>query len=321
MSRIRVIHPSFWIDHALMPSMQKCLFLGLYNHADDAGIFEWEPKILRFKILPNDKVKVEKLLNKLEEEGLIISYEVDGKKYGEIIDFSNQQRTKNPVYKYPSRDSLGSSKDALKGSLGSSKVVDKDLLGKSFPKNNNKNNNLQKKLSTDKDKDKDKDKESPLTPQPTITTGEVISIHTHNHFLNQILSLLKDHTNLPEQECRAHIKQWIEKMENAQVVIDLVKSGISKGDPISYISKCVENEAKKRISSPDQEKSASWWDVIKAKFEDDPDFQKLNRDNQTQVLLLLKETPAKWFLKHCENHAPDAWKYYQKHQQKQEKVA
>lgn len=162
---------------------------------------------------------------------------------------------------------------------------------------------------------------NPPNPQPTRSAGEVIPIHTHNHFSNQILSLLMDHTNLSEQDCRERIEQWLAKTGNAQVVIDLVKAGIGKGNPISYISKCVENEAKKRISNPPElEKPASQFELFKQQYADDPMFQKLSGEEQYIAFMILKETKD-WMLKYYKDHNPSSWKFYQHINQKQEKVA
>ncbi|WP_146130784.1 hypothetical protein [Sphingopyxis lindanitolerans] len=106
MSRIRSIHPGFFTDEDIVSvSMAaRMLFLGLGVEADDKGIFEWKPLTLKMRIFPADSIEVAPLLDELAGAGKIMSYEIDGKRFGAIGNFAKFQRPKNPNDIHPATD-------------------------------------------------------------------------------------------------------------------------------------------------------------------------------------------------------------------------
>jgi hypothetical protein len=103
MSRIRSIHPGFFTDERLVSVTPEArlLFLGIGVEADDKGIFEWKPVTLKMRLFPADNFDVAALLVDLEREGVILSYEIDGRKYGAIRNFRKHQRPKTPNDVHP----------------------------------------------------------------------------------------------------------------------------------------------------------------------------------------------------------------------------
>lgn len=103
MPRIRSIHPEFWTDEDIVEAsaFARLLLIGLGIQADDKGIFPWKPKTLKMRCLPGDDVDVSELLVELEGLGLIMSYEMEGKKWGAIKNFRKHQRPKSPNDLHP----------------------------------------------------------------------------------------------------------------------------------------------------------------------------------------------------------------------------
>ncbi|MDH5511480.1 MAG: hypothetical protein OEZ32_14160, partial [Nitrospinota bacterium] len=107
----RMISPDFWTDGAIvsMSAMARLLFIGLWQCADDWGRLKYDPRRLRLKIFPADRVNIEKLVYELEQadpdDPLIILYEVNGFKYLQVTKFSKHQRIdKRRDSKYPAPD-------------------------------------------------------------------------------------------------------------------------------------------------------------------------------------------------------------------------
>lgn len=155
MSRIRSIHPGIWTDEKFISvtPLAELLFIGLWNFADDGGVFEWNPIVLKAKIFPTRRLILKKLLIELQELGMIECYEVDGKLYGQIKDFGKWQHPKKPVYKYPQNQA----KVVCSSSAGSL-LVDNRL------ENDNKINKLQKKVPPVEKSRVEKSKEEYSTP-------------------------------------------------------------------------------------------------------------------------------------------------------------
>ena len=91
--RSRNIKPGFFKNEELMECSfaARLLFPGLWMMADRNGYMEDRPKRIKIEIFPNDNIEVDTLLSELAENGLIIRYEVDGKRYIFIPTFSRHQ--------------------------------------------------------------------------------------------------------------------------------------------------------------------------------------------------------------------------------------
>lgn len=89
MARIRSIHPGLYTDEsfATLTMAARVLIIGIWNHADDGGGFEWKPLTLKMRIFPADNIDVSELLTELEANDIVKKYDVDGKIYGAVRNF------------------------------------------------------------------------------------------------------------------------------------------------------------------------------------------------------------------------------------------
>lgn len=103
MARIRSVHPGLASDEAYMSMTMpaKAAWPLLWTEADDHGVFEWKPIVLKARIFPADDVKFDVVLAEYEGLGSIMRIDIDGKPYGVIRNFCKYQRAKNPSYKHP----------------------------------------------------------------------------------------------------------------------------------------------------------------------------------------------------------------------------
>lgn len=97
--RIRQLKPDFLLDEEFWAL--KCAhpdlhlheaFEGLWMHSDREGRFEWRPQNLKAKILPYWQGDFERVLQVLEEARCVVSYVVDGRRYGFCRNFGKHQR-------------------------------------------------------------------------------------------------------------------------------------------------------------------------------------------------------------------------------------
>lgn len=103
MARIRSIHPGLFTDEAfvsLSPAAQV-LWIGLWCEADDQGVFEWKPTMLKMRILPASTALIDPLLAELEDANCIRAYSAAGRRYGVIRNFVRHQRPKSPKEVHP----------------------------------------------------------------------------------------------------------------------------------------------------------------------------------------------------------------------------
>lgn len=98
MARIRSIHPGLYTDEsfATLSMAARVLIIGIWNHADDGGGFEWKPLTLKMRIFPADNIDVSALLSELEANDIVKKYDVDGKGYGAVRNFGKWQKPKKP---------------------------------------------------------------------------------------------------------------------------------------------------------------------------------------------------------------------------------
>ncbi len=108
MSRIRSVHPGLWTDErfASASPLARLLFIGIWTECDDQGSFEWSPIKLKMRLLPVDNADVATLLSELESAGMVMSYELEGRKLGAVRNFCRYQRPKKPNSTYPQSDEV-----------------------------------------------------------------------------------------------------------------------------------------------------------------------------------------------------------------------
>ena len=99
MARIRSVKPEVATHEGLFEMEMRSklpvrfAWVMLWTHCDGEGRFEWRPRRLKLGILPyDDGVNFEEILALLESAGMIVSYTVDGKKFGYIPTWKKHQR-------------------------------------------------------------------------------------------------------------------------------------------------------------------------------------------------------------------------------------
>ncbi len=94
--KIRSLHPEFFTDKKLaqLPYEARILFAGLWCHANDYGHGRHLPKNIEGAVFPHDVIDITDLLTRLEREGLVRVYEVDGERFYEIPNWGVYQSPK-----------------------------------------------------------------------------------------------------------------------------------------------------------------------------------------------------------------------------------
>jgi hypothetical protein len=102
MARIRSVHPGLFTDEAFMAlsDAARVFLIGLWTEADDHGVFEWKPLTLKARLRPNNNEPVDALLGEMEAVDVIRRFDVDGRAFGALRNFTVYQRPKSPQYKH-----------------------------------------------------------------------------------------------------------------------------------------------------------------------------------------------------------------------------
>jgi len=103
MPRIRTIKPQFFLDEDLGTICRdaRLMFVGLWNLADDSGVFEWRPLKIKAQLFPYDEditaEKIESWLRQLVKIGDISEPFANGKKrFGFIFTLTKHQMIQHP---------------------------------------------------------------------------------------------------------------------------------------------------------------------------------------------------------------------------------
>ena len=93
MARARNIKPGFFrnADLVELPMEARLLFIGLWTLADREGRLEDRPKQIKMEIFPADNVDCDAMLDQLASTGMLARYEVDGKRYLQVVNFTKHQ--------------------------------------------------------------------------------------------------------------------------------------------------------------------------------------------------------------------------------------
>ncbi len=92
--RARSLKPGFFVCPELLELQlaARLLFAGLWCCADREGRLEDRPAKIKLQVLPGDDVDVDALLNQLAEKDFIQRYEVEGKRFIQVVNFGKHQR-------------------------------------------------------------------------------------------------------------------------------------------------------------------------------------------------------------------------------------
>jgi len=103
MPRTRRIKPEFFEDMKLARELsidQRYFYIGLWVFADDEGRLRPNPRRLLADIFPYDydidEAWVGQALDRLEETGRLLRYEVEGQEYGYLTKFLKHQSINRP---------------------------------------------------------------------------------------------------------------------------------------------------------------------------------------------------------------------------------
>lgn len=93
MARARNLKPSFFTNDILaeIDPLGRLLFQGLWCLSDREGRLEDRPKKIKAEILPYDSCDVDAFLNDLHENGFILRYSAEGKRFIQVLAFSKHQ--------------------------------------------------------------------------------------------------------------------------------------------------------------------------------------------------------------------------------------
>lgn len=103
MARIRSIHPGLFTDEAFVSCgpLARLLAIGLWTEADDQGVFEWKPIMIKMRLFPADSIDVATMLDELATNNLIKKFQSGGREYGAVRNFRKFQRPKKPNSVHP----------------------------------------------------------------------------------------------------------------------------------------------------------------------------------------------------------------------------
>jgi len=101
MARKRMIDPEFWRDEkvAQLKPIERLLFIGLWNFADDDGYGRANPTLIKADVFPYDTLRapdIEKGLASIATLKMITLYEVDGQQYYHVLNFKKHQSINKP---------------------------------------------------------------------------------------------------------------------------------------------------------------------------------------------------------------------------------
>lgn len=108
MARIRSIKPEFWTSEQIVDCspITRLLFIGMWNFCDDGGNHPASARTLKMEVFPGDDIsidQVQKCVDELIRNELIILYESEGKGYWHVTGWKHQ-KIDRPTYKYPKFD-------------------------------------------------------------------------------------------------------------------------------------------------------------------------------------------------------------------------
>lgn len=106
MPRNRMIKSEFWTSEQIIfcSPLARLLFIGLWNFADDNGVYPASYVKLKAQVLSADDFSIEEikeLIFQLITQGLLREYAVNDKSYWIVTGWRSHQKIEKPTYRYP----------------------------------------------------------------------------------------------------------------------------------------------------------------------------------------------------------------------------
>lgn len=130
MARIRSLKPEFHTDEQVMELTRdaRLLFISMWNFCDDAGIHPASVKTLKAEVFPADDLTsadVQRYIDELIQQDLIIFFEVAGKGFWQVTGW-HHQKIDRPSYKYPTPSEIQASSALDEHSTNDRRTLDED---------------------------------------------------------------------------------------------------------------------------------------------------------------------------------------------------
>lgn len=224
--RIRTIKPEFFTDEDLQdleadnPGKYVMLvFAGLWGNCDKQGVFEWKPRMLGLHILPFLKFDMVETLSVLTEAGIIIPFEVAGKKYGFIPSFTTHQRINgkegtDPAKfpRYPGKMEPGPSGDTP----GTQQGKDRDTPGMTGREGKGREKEGKGKPA------KDQSQSEQTNPAPKTEAGERAVVNLTERSLRKCVEEKRDwlKKNFPDADIDLELEELVAKYRRETIGTD-----------------------------------------------------------------------------------------------------
>jgi hypothetical protein len=99
MARIRNIKPDFWTDEKLveLEPVDRLLFIGLWNFADDEGYLPYSPKRIKMQVFPGDSLEISRSLQNLISARVLTLYSSEAGEVLHVTNWAKHQKVSNPT--------------------------------------------------------------------------------------------------------------------------------------------------------------------------------------------------------------------------------
>ena len=281
MARIRSVHPGIYTDEsfATLSMAARVLIIGIWNHADDGGGFEWKPLSLKMKIFPADNIDVSELLSELEAGDVIKKYEVDGKSYGAVRNFGKWQRPKKPSRFCPMPESVRNyacTNDDKNETGSEPEASDTANNGNQFrtssePVPNQYGNSISEGRKGGRKEGKSytsslRSDGAAMPPRDVSAPGEPIapepSPDVRTQLFSEGLRRLRGITGQSEGKSRALIGRWLKaKHDDASEVLRAIREAadLRPSDPVAWMEAAM--RPKPRAMTRDEQVRATWGNI------------------------------------------------------------
>jgi hypothetical protein len=94
-----MIDPKFWTDAKIteLSFSARLLYIGLWQYADDEGLFKKDLRNIKMELFPDQKFPLEKCFDELENAGFFRLGTLDGETVVEIRQFLTHQKVNRPT--------------------------------------------------------------------------------------------------------------------------------------------------------------------------------------------------------------------------------
>jgi hypothetical protein len=220
-ARIRNIKPDFWTDEKLveLDPVDRLLFIGLWNFADDEGYLPYSPKRIKMQVFPGDALEISRGLQNLISAKVLTLYSSEAGEVLHVTNWAKHQKVSNPTKsKYSAMKLTPVTQKPRKQAEVAPETLEPSVNG----------TEVSRELHKEREGEREREREVVLTSRTQVTSEIATRDQPRNRAARIINSWLDAQTTRPPSKVISDATAQIHALTTEGIPDEYIAAGVSE---------------------------------------------------------------------------------------------